>query len=223
MPQVMINCPMSGQPLPTGLSAANRRMLAGLNLENVRVQCPHCGLTHDVVKNEAFLEGEQRAAPQQSRGGVPGEDEFTLRIFTLADHAATPPDSKLYISGAGIDTMWLQQFPGTMGPLFLAIRLRVPWRFTSDPIPIRIRVLDGDRRPVGPDPLLDGSVEVGRAPGQRPGDELAVNLTVPLTGYPVQIEGTVFIHLIVAGETLGVLPLKLSRLQLAQLVPGRPG
>src|SRR5205807_9655081 len=104
------------------------------------------------------------------------------------------------------------QIPGGLGPLSLAIRIRVPWRMTSDTVPLLVRVLDGDRNPMGPDPLVQGEVEVGRPPGLRPGDELGVNLVVPLTGYPVQAEGTMFFHVTVANQLLGVLPLRVQRL-----------
>lgn len=139
-------------------------------------------------------------------------DRLELRIFTLADHAVVPPDGKLYMNGGGVDRMGLQQIPGGLGPLTLAIRVRVPWRMTSDKLPLLVRILDADRNPVGPDPLIQAEAEVGRPPGLRPGDELGVNLVVQLTGYPVQAEGTFFFHVTAADQLLGVLPLKIVKL-----------
>lgn len=144
-------------------------------------------------------------------------DSLVLRIFTLADHAVVPPDGKLYMNGGGVDRMGLQQVPGGLGPLTLAIRVRVPWRMTSDTLPLLVRILDADRNPVGPDPLVQANVEVGRPPGLRPGDEIGVNVVVQLTGYPVQTEGTFYFHVTVADQVLGVLPLKIIK-----LAPGQP-
>lgn len=147
-------------------------------------------------------------------------DRIEVRIFTLADHVATPPDGKMYISGAGVDQMYITQIPGGLGPLGLAVRLRVPWHMTSERLSVRVRALNADREPVGPDPLMQGDIEVGRPPGTRPGDEIGVGFAVPLTGFPVQDEGSLYFHLIVNQETLAVLPLKLHRAMIAQIGPG---
>ncbi len=166
---------------------------------------------------------QKQPARHTPRGDAPVEgmgDRLELRVFTLADHAATPPDGKLYINGAGVEQMFLQQIPGALGPLWLAIRVRVPWNMTSEQMSLTIRALDADRNPVGPDPLAQANLEVGRPPGLRPGDEIGLNLAVPVTGFPVQGEGTIYFHLLVAERTLGVLPLKVRRLPTPQLAPG---
>ena len=146
-------------------------------------------------------------------------DRLEIRIFTLADHVATPPDGKMYISGGGVDQTFLPEMPGALGPLSLAIRFRVPWNMTSERIPVEVRALDSDLKPVGPDPLLQADIEVGRPPGTRPGDEIGVQLAVPLTGFPVQQEGSIHFHLIIGGKTLGVLPLKVQRALVAHIGP----
>ena len=146
-------------------------------------------------------------------------DRLEVRIFTLADHVATPPDGKMYISGGGVDQMFLTQIPGVLGPLALAVRLRVPWHMTSERISVQVRVLSADRAPLGPDPAMRADIEVGRPPGTRPGDEIGVGLAVPLTGFPVEEEGSIFFHLIVNDTTLSVLPLKVQRALIAQIGP----
>lgn len=139
------------------------------------------------------------------------DDGLQIRIFTIADHAAIPPDGKIYVSGGGIDQILMTQMPGLLGSLWLAIRIHVPWGMTSDSIPFRIRALDGDRNPVGPDPFVAGNAEIGRAPGQRPGDEVSFSLAVPIGGLEVKEEGHVYFHLEVNGDTLGVLPVRTRR------------
>lgn len=140
------------------------------------------------------------------------QDRFIVRIFTLADHAAALPESgKLYINGAGVDQVFMQQVPGPLPPLWLAIRVRVPWHMTSEPFLLQIRVLNADRKPIGPDPLIEANPELGRPPGLRPGDEIAMNVAVGLTGLPIPAEGSIYFHLVVAKQILGVLPLKVRR------------
>jgi len=146
-------------------------------------------------------------------------ERLEVRVFTLADHVATPPDGKLYISGGGVDRIFVPQLPGPLGQLWLAMRIRLPWHMTSDRLTVTIRALDGDRNVVGPDPVAQAELEVGRAPGQRPGDEVAVQLAIPLTGFPVSAEGVLYFHLIVNDEQLTSLPLRVVH---RSPVPGPP-
>jgi hypothetical protein len=164
---------------------------------------------------------EQSSQLEPPEGEV-ARDELEVRIFTLADHVAGPPDGKLYINGAGVDTLNLPQIPGAINvPLGLAVRIRIPWRMTSDTLPFQLQILDADRNPVGPGTLLEGNAEIGRAPGQRPGDESGINIALTLTGFPIEQEGTVYFHLRAGGQLLGVLPLKIRQVQIAQPAPRR--
>src|SRR5947209_7082812 len=107
-------------------------------------------------------------------------DRIRVRIFTLADHAAGPPDLKLYINGAGVHVVPMPNAPGPiMTPLAVVIRLYIPYAQTTEPHGIIVRILDEDSEPVGPDPIFQApNVELGRAPGTRAGDENAVNLVL---------------------------------------------
>ena len=132
-------------------------------------------------------------------------------MFVIADHAVLAPDGKLYLNGAGIDQIFLPSVPSNLpSPLFIALRIRVPWRMTSESLKLRIRALDADRRPFGADPIVEGQMEVGRAPGARAGDELAINLAVQIAGLPVPQLGIMHFHLELAEQLLGVLPLKIN-------------
>jgi len=144
-------------------------------------------------------------------------DQLQVRIFTLADYAVIPPDNKIYISGGAVDQMHLQQIPGALGSLTLAVRVRIPWQMTTQQISFRVLVLDADRQALVPDPLIQGEFEVGRPAGSRPGDELAIQFVVPLTGFPVQQEGTIYFHLIIEDQTLSILPLRVRRAVVAQI------
>lgn len=134
-----------------------------------------------------------------------------VRMFVIADHVAQAPDGKLYLNGAGVEQVFIPSTPGHLpAPLYIAVRIRVPWHLTSETLRLRIRALDADRQPFGPDPLIDGQMEVGRAPGARAGDEIAVNLVVPIAGIPVAQPGTMHFHLELADEVLAILPLKIN-------------
>ncbi len=138
-------------------------------------------------------------------------DSLEVRLFVLADWAAIPPDGKIYLGGGGISSVLVDPLPGALPSLYLVTRVRIPWHLTSERLPFSVRLLDGDRRPLGRDPLVEGTGETGRPPGARPGDELTIQFVVALLGLPIEAEGTVYFHLFVAGEALGVLPLKIVR------------
>ncbi|MBI3974494.1 MAG: hypothetical protein HY332_24715 [Chloroflexi bacterium] len=136
------------------------------------------------------------------------QEQFEVRIFTVADHAAIPPDGKLYINGGGIVSVMAQP-PGQLPPLCLAVRIRVPWHRSSEPHQVSVRLLDADRRPVVHDPISSFTAETGRPPGARPGDELFIQFVVQLVGIPAPPQpATLYFHLAIADHVLSVLPLK---------------
>jgi Family of unknown function (DUF6941) len=148
-------------------------------------------------------------------------DRGAVRIFTLCDHASVPPDGKLYMHGAGIHQLYVQQIPGSLRALFLVVRLSIPWHMLGEPHTVRIRALDLDRNPIGPtDPLLTTPFELGRPPGHRPGDESAINICAELSGLQVDRPMTLRFHLFVDDDPLGSLPLKVMHMPNSQRGPG---
>lgn len=146
------------------------------------------------------------------------EDRFVPVIFTLADHAAAVrEDGKMYLNGAGIGTIAMRTIPGPLTALYLALRLRIPWHRTTEPFTLRIRALNADRTPIDQDPIAEIKPEVGRPAGFRPGDEIAMNLVLGLTGLPVKEPGTIYFHLEVDGEDIAVQPLKISAIREARV------
>jgi hypothetical protein len=140
------------------------------------------------------------------------QDTIAIRIFLLCDHAAVPPDNKIYINGGGVHQVFLPQLPAALRSLYLMVRLSIPWHMLGEPHIVRIRALDLDRNPIGPiDPLLSTPFELGRPPGHRPGDESAINICAELNGLTIQEAMTIRFHLLVDDETLGSLPLKVMR------------
>lgn len=157
--------------------------------------------------------------PPSDLGGL---DRVQIRILTLADHAAAHPDGKLYISGAGVHQLWLNTIPGNFPPLFLVLRVYVPYRQTIEPLRVVVRIWDEENTPIGPDPVLDlPNVEIGRAPGTRPGDENSANVLVGLTGFPVQAVGRCHVRVEIDGDVVGRLPLAIHHFPGASA--GMPG
>src|SRR5688572_12121942 len=141
--------------------------------------------------------------------GLP-EDRFEVRVFTLADHAeAIPSTGKMYINGLGVGSVYTNKMPGALPPLFIAVRLRIPWHKTTEPFILRIRALNPDRTPVSRDPLFEIEPETGRPPGFRVGDEANINAVFGIGGMPIQSYGTIYLHLEVDGNLLSVHQLKI--------------
>jgi hypothetical protein len=138
------------------------------------------------------------------------QDTPAVRMFILADWVAQQADGKLAIGGAGIGQVFVNAFPGALPPMYVVTRVSVPWHMTTEPTPLVVRALDADRNTIGPDPLFQANAEIGRPPGSRPGDELAIQVAFPLTGYPVPSATTIFLHLLFGAETLAILPLKIA-------------
>jgi hypothetical protein len=148
------------------------------------------------------------------------QDAVAIRVFTLCDHAAVPPDGKIYINGAGVHQMFLPQIPGPLRPLFLVVRLSIPWHMLGEPHTVRIRALDLDRNTVGPtDPLIQTPFELGKPPGHRPGDESAINICAELTGLHIQQPMSLRFHLLVDDDTIGSLPLKVMQMPQQSMAP----
>ncbi len=146
-------------------------------------------------------------------------DRVAVRIFTLSDHATVPPDGKIYIHGGGVHQLYVAQIPGPLRTLFLVVRLSIPWHMLGEPHTVKIRALDLDRKPVGPnDPLITTPFELGRPPGHRPGDESAINICAELNGLTIQEPMTMRFHLLVDDQTIGSLPLKVVQMP----PPGAP-
>ncbi len=54
---IMINCPMTGKPVKTGISM-NSLLFRNATIVCREVKCPHCGTVHIWSKKDAHLAGE---------------------------------------------------------------------------------------------------------------------------------------------------------------------
>lgn len=94
------------------------------------------------------------------------EDKPRIDSFMVADWAEAI-NGKLYVMGAGFDTVFAPQFPWPVRFSIGAI-LVVPWKDTNRRFPIQglVETSDGEEL----DWKLAGEVEAGRAAGKRGGD-----------------------------------------------------
>jgi hypothetical protein len=60
MARVMINCPQTRKPLPTGMRFSNQSFETATLSGNRIGPCPHCGAQHTWDKKDAFLEDEPK-------------------------------------------------------------------------------------------------------------------------------------------------------------------
>lgn len=102
--------------------------------------------------------------------------------MVLAD-AATAAEGKLYIHGAGWDTIFAASFPYQLPQISVAIRVRVPWNETNQAHKIELDVLDQDGVSIVPeDRLLKGDLSAGR-PLQLPqGEDQTFSFVINLAG-----------------------------------------
>lgn len=103
-----------------------------------------------------------------------------LEFLILADFVEAV-NGKLYVMGGGWDQSRNQAYPATIRA-GIAVGLLVPWEQTNERISVRLTVVDEDGNSVVPE--IGSEVEVGRAPGVRPGIQqravLAINAMFPV-------------------------------------------
>jgi hypothetical protein len=58
MPEVLIDCPSTGNPVPTGI-AMSEELFASTTMRGNSVRCPHCQQMHTWDKEDAYLEEEK--------------------------------------------------------------------------------------------------------------------------------------------------------------------
>ena len=101
-----------------------------------------------------------------------------LSTFMLADHAEAA-NGKLYVTGGSWNAMSTKDLPYVHPHLSVAATIEVPWTQTNEMHSLNVELLDEDGTAVLPQ-RLEGQLEVGRAPGMRPGDYALVVLVFHL-------------------------------------------
>lgn len=104
-----------------------------------------------------------------------------IDTMVLAD-AATAAQGKLYIHGAGWDTLFVASFPVSHPAMSVAILLRVPWHDTNQRHQVALDVEDEDGQSILPMPpgAFQGEIVTGRPPTLEPGDDQLMSLALQL-------------------------------------------
>lgn len=106
-------------------------------------------------------------------------------VSAMIADAAVVERGKLYIHGGGWDTIWAASIPATHATLALALLFRIEYSEALTDIPVSIELVDEDGKGIGV-PQIAGKVNVGHAPGTKPGWPvfLPQALTLPMLVLP---------------------------------------
>ncbi len=141
--------------------------------------------------------------------------------MVLAD-AVTSAEGKLFIHGAGWDTVLTHEWPANM-TAGVGILLRMPWGETNEPHTFELDIIDADGRSVlpGPQGPLRGQVNVGRPPNLAPGEDQILPVAIGLNGTKIAQAGQYAVVFRIDGEERGRAPFKVQQAQMVQIIGGQ--
>jgi len=108
-------------------------------------------------------------------------------VAALIADAAIVERGKLYIHGAGWDTIWVASIPATHPTMALALLFRIEYSEALQDIPIAIELVDDDDHPIGV--RVEGKINVGHAAGSKPGAPIFVPQALTFTMLQLPKEG----------------------------------
>lgn len=136
-------------------------------------------------------------------------------VAAMIADAAVVERGKLYIHGGGWDTVWAANLPTTHPSVALALVFRIEYSEALTDIPIVIDLIDEDDRPVGV--RVEGNINVGHAPGTKPGAPIFVPQAITLTNLQLPKEGRYSFRIMSREGELGSVPFRAA---LAASIPG---
>jgi hypothetical protein len=176
---------------------------------------------------------------RQMYGGVVINELDAVEVDAFLADSVVVADNKLYVQGAGWDTIVSPVFPFRQSRVGLGVLLRVPWNATNKMHEFAIKIVDPDDNatvlgdaPPGTDlpdrkvRELRGQFNVGRPPMLHAGDSQVVPIALNLDGLefaePLDLSVVIFID----GEPVRRMPFRVrSLVQMPGLVqpPRMPG
>ncbi len=144
----------------------------------------------------------------------------SVDYMVLAD-MATAAEGKLYIHGAGWDTLAVQSFPAVQLVMGVAIRFRVPWAETNIPWRVEIDLVDEDGQTLLPAPIV-AELNSGRPPQLKPGSDQVLPLAAQMMNVQFQHPGTYAVVLRVNGEEEDRAPFNLLAAPGTNVAPHQP-
>ena len=143
-----------------------------------------------------------------------------VRFAFLADYALTHPiDAKLYILGAGFDTIWAPSFPARHQQVSVVVRVEFLPMECGRQHTIEFNPLDSDGRPFLPPATLQVTPAVNPAAPRLPS---AVGLVVNLAPLELPKPGDYAFSIVVDGQEVDSIPLHAIQLGPGQLPPFIP-
>src|SRR5437762_13653289 len=110
-----------------------------------------------------------------------------LAAAMIAD-AAVVERGKLYIHGGGWDTIYAATIPAVHPAMSVVLLLRLEYTEALKDIPIAIELVDEDGNAVGV--KVEGKMNIGHAPGTKPGAPIFVPQAITLNGLQLPREGS---------------------------------
>jgi len=114
-----------------------------------------------------------------------------MRVTLLLADSAQAVEGKLYILGGG----WSVVGPDPTG-MAIAMKIEVPWDQTNRQHTWLLELVTSDGEtvfvpgPTGDEPVkLDGSFEVGRPPGVKPGTPIDLPVAINVVPLPLPVDG----------------------------------
>jgi len=155
----------------------------------------------------ATIQGRSR----RTKSGEMLEPGIKSECFLLAD-SAEACNGKLYVLGAGWDSLNAREFPTIHPRITLPIVLSVPWGETNQDHTFLISLRDDDNQPVLPEPFT-GSFKLGRPVDAVPGEPMKIVVAVNVNNLKIEREGRYTFVLEVDGRELGRTSFRARRTQ----------
>jgi hypothetical protein len=126
----------------------------------------------------------------------------------LASAAEGPPNGLVYILGAGIDTMWREQFPAPFGGA-MVLRLVTSRLESSRPHKVEVHCSDEDGTAILAQPIVL-TVPPRQVPKEHPpGWDLAANIVINLAAVLIEKPGFYRFEIMVDDQQVRTLPFRL--------------
>ena len=126
----------------------------------------------------------------------------------LASAAEGPPNGLVYILGAGIDTLWREQYPAPFGGA-MVLRLLTTRLESERPHKVEVHCSDQDGTAVLPQPIVL-TLPPRQVPSEHPhGWDLAANIVINLAGVHIAKPGFYQFEILVDDQQVRTLPFRL--------------
>jgi hypothetical protein len=125
----------------------------------------------------------------------------------LANAAEGPPNGLVYVLGAGIDTLWRDQFPAPFGGA-MVLRLMASRLESERPHTVEVHCSDEDGQPLLPQPIVL-TLPARQVPSEHPqGWDLASNIVINLGGVPIPKAGFYRFEILIDDQQVRTLPFR---------------